>query len=209
MLSFFKKLIKDALVVNILLIFTVTLILIYGTLKWLDIYTNHNQVVMVPDVKGLKLSDAIPFFESNGLRYNIIDSVYSNAVAPGAIVEMTPSAGSKVKDGRIVFITLNASTSQLAAIPEVEDLSFRQAYALLRAQGFEMIEIEYIPGNFKDLAVCVERNGSVLEKGTRVPIYSLLVLKVSNGENDVLPLDSLGLDVAPVRELNSEDEKWF
>ena len=209
MLSFFKKLIKDALVVNILLIFTVTLTLIYGTLKWLDSYTNHNQVVMVPDVKGLKLSDAIPFFESNGLRYNIIDSVYSNTVAPGAIVEMTPSAGSKVKDGRIVFITLNASTSQLAAIPEVEDLSFRQAYALLRAQGFEMIEIEYIPGDFKDLAVCVERNGSVLEKGTRVPIYSLLVLKVSNGEDEVLPLDSLGLDVAPVRELNSEDEKWF
>jgi len=209
MSSFFKKLIKDTLVINILLIFTASLALIYGTLKWLDIYTNHNQVVLVPDVKGLKLSDAIPFFESNGLRYNIIDSVYSNTVAPGAIVEMTPGAGSKVKDGRIVFITLNASTSQSAAIPEVKDLSFRQAYALLRAQGFEMIEIEYIPGDFKDLAVSVERNGVVLEGGSRVPISSLLVLKVSNGEEEVLPLDSLGLDTAPIRELNSEDEKWF
>jgi len=97
MSSFFKKLIKDTLVINILLIFTASLALIYGTLKWLDIYTNHNQVVLVPDVKGLKLSDAIPFFESNGLRYNIIDSVYSNTVAPGAIVEMTPGAGSKKK----------------------------------------------------------------------------------------------------------------
>jgi len=104
---------------------------------------------------------------------------------------------------------LNASTSQSAAIPEVKDLSFRQAYALLRAQGFEMIEIEYIPGDFKDLAVSVERNGVVLEGGSRVPISSLLVLKVSNGEEEVLPLDSLGLDTAPIRELNSEDEKWF
>ncbi len=66
--------------------------------------------------------------------------------------------------------TVNALTSQMATIPEVEDLSFRQAYAILRARGFEKIEIEYVPGDFKDLALGVELHGRVLQKGEHVQV---------------------------------------
>lgn len=206
--DFLVKLIKNPLVVNVLLMFAVLILVIFGTLKWLDNYTRHNEVVIVPDVKGLTMEDAVSFFENNGLRYNIIDSVFSKDVAPGTIVELKPNAGSKVKEGRIVFITLNALSSQMEAVPDVEDMSFRQAYALLRARGFESIEIEYVPGDFKDLVIAIELRGRVLKSGERVPLTSHLILKVSNGEDEVLPEDSLGLD-APVVPLNSEEESWF
>ena len=134
--NFFVKLIKNPYVLNLLLAVVVACALIYGTLVWLDKYTRHNEAVVVPDVKGLKIEEAAEFFKNNNLRYNVIDSVFSKDVDPGAIVELVPSAGSKVKEGRIVFITVNALTSQMATIPEVEDLSFRQAYALLKARGF-------------------------------------------------------------------------
>ena len=141
----------------------------------------------------------------------MIDSVFSKEVEPGAIVELVPAAGSKVKEGRIVFITVNALTSQMATIPEVEDLSFRQAYALLRARGFESVEIEYVAGDFKDLAVSVELRGKTLEKGEHVPLTAPLVLKVSSGDPnfsaDSLSLDSLS--VMPVESLDSEEENWF
>ena len=119
-------------------------------------------------------------------------------------------AGSKVKEGRIVFVTVNALTSQMATIPEVEDLSFRQAYAILRARGFEKIEIEYFPGDFKDLALGVELHGRVLQKGEHVPLTAPLVLKVSSGDAE-MPADSLGLpdDSVPVESLDSEEENWF
>lgn len=208
MKNFLVKLIKNPIVVNILLMFAVFLIILYGTLKWLDHYTRHNEVVLVPDVKGLTLEDAASFFENNGLRYNVIDSVFSKDVSPGTIVEVAPSAGSKVKEGRIVFITLNALTSQMEMIPDVEDMSFRQAYALLRARGFESVEIEYVPGDFKDLVIALELRGKVLKSGEKVPLTSPLILKVSNGEDEVLPEDSLGLK-EPVRSLDSEDESWF
>jgi len=119
-------------------------------------------------------------------------------------------AGSKVKEGRIVFVTVNALTSQMATIPEVEDLSFRQAYAILRARGFEKIEIEYVPGDFKDLALGVELHGRVLQKGEHVPLTAPLVLKVSSGDAE-MPVDSLGLpdDSVPVESLDSEEENWF
>lgn len=206
--DFLVKLIKNPLVVNVLLMFAVLILVIFGTLKWLDNYTRHNEVVIVPDVKGLTMEDAVSFFENNGLRYNIIDSVFSKDVAPGTIVELKPNAGSKVKEGRIVFITLNALSSQMEAVPDVEDMSFRQAYALLRARGFESVEIEYVPGDFKDLVIAIELRGRVLKSGEKVPLTSHLILKVSNGEDEVLPEDSLGFD-GPVVPLNSEEESWF
>ena len=209
--NFFVKLIKNPYVLNLLLAVGVTCGLIYGTLKWLDKYTRHNEAVVVPDVKGLKMEEAAEFFKNNNLRYNVIDSVFSKEVEPGAIVELVPAAGSKVKEGRIVFITVNALTSQMATIPEVEDLSFRQAYALLRARGFESVEIEYVAGDFKDLAVSVELRGKTLEKGEHVPLTAPLVLKVSSGDPnfsaDSLSLDSLS--VMPVESLDSEEENWF
>ncbi|WP_085534972.1 PASTA domain-containing protein [Massilibacteroides vaginae] len=208
MKNFLVKLIKNPFFINILLMFAVLVLVIFGTLNWLDKYTRHNEVVVVPDVKGLTMEDAASFFENNGLRYNIIDSVFSKDVAPGTIVELKPIAGAKVKEGRIVFITLNALSSQMETIPDVEDMSFRQAYALLRARGFESVEIEYVPGDFKDLVIAVELRGRVLRSGEKVPLISPLILKVSNGEDEVLPEDSLGLE-QPVRTLDSEDENWF
>jgi len=211
MRDFLKKLIKNPFVVNLLLMFVAFVLVICGTLKWLEGYTHHGQVVLVPDVKGLVVDAAVSFFENNELRYDVIDSVYSDNVAPGAIVEMTPQAGSKVKRGRTVFLTVNSQTVRSAAIPGVRDLSFRQAYALLRAQGFETVEVEYVPGEYKDLVVGVEWHGRELDAGEMVALSAVLLLKVSNGEGDafVLPSDSLNLEMTPVRPLDSEDERWF
>ena len=209
MKDFLVKCIKNPYVFNLLLAVVVACALVWGTLEWLDSYTRHNEAVVVPDVKGLKVEEAEEFFRTNNLRYNVIDSVFSKEVKPGAIVELVPSAGSKVKEGRIVFITVNAVTSQMATIPEVEDLSFRQAYALLRARGFQNVEVEYVPGDYKDLAVGVLLHGRSLQKGEHIPLNAPLTLRVSSGEGEIL-IDSLGLpDDAPVEAVDSEEENWF
>lgn len=203
-MSVITKFIKHPIVINLILMVVVTIGIIIGVLTWLDHYTRHNQAVVVPDVKGLTVNEAAQFFESNGLRYNVIDSVFSKDVAPGAIVELVPSAGSKVKEGRIVFITVNALTSQMASLPEVEDLSFRQAYALLKAAGFTNIEIVYKPGEYKDLAVGIETNGKLLNPGEYVPLSAPLELLVSNGEPEEMPEDSTA-----VESIEASEEDWF
>lgn len=210
MKDFLVKLIKHPIIFNLLLGIVAACLILWGVLYWLDIYTRHNQAVEVPHVKGLRIEQAAEFFNNNNLRYNIIDSVFSKDVKPGAIVELLPAAGSKVKEGRIVFVTVNALTSQMALIPEIEDLSFRQAYALLRARGFENVEIEYVPGSFKDLALGVESGGKILHKGQHVPLNARLVLKVSSGQAEMLPdsLDTMS-EESPVEQLNSEEENWF
>ena len=71
-----------------------------------DSYTRHNQAVVVPDERN-EAEDAAEFFGNNKLRYNVIDSVFSKD-GSGSIVELVPGVGSKVKEGRIVFVTINA-----------------------------------------------------------------------------------------------------
>jgi beta-lactam-binding protein with PASTA domain len=207
MKNFLIKWGKRPFIMHLLLAMLVSCVVIYVTLKWLDAYTLHNKAVIVPDIKGLQIEEAAPFLHNNGLRYNIIDSVFSKNARPGAIVELIPSVGSKVKEGRIVFLTVNAISSQMEVIPDVRDLSFRQAYALLKARGFESVEIEYIPGRYKDLAIGIALHGRLLEEGERVPLTAPIILKVSNGmemvDNDSL---SLSPDETPT---NSDTETWF
>ncbi|MDR2497797.1 MAG: PASTA domain-containing protein [Tannerellaceae bacterium] len=192
---------KDPLVYNLLIAIAVFGVLIYATLKWLDSYTLHNQSVTVPDVKNFSVAEAARFLEDRGLRYNVIDSVYSRNAKPGAIVEVTPAIGSRVKTGRIVFITVNALTSQMASIPAVHDLSFRQAYALLKARGFESVEVVYIPGVYKDLAIRLELRGRTLAEGERIQLGAPLDLVVSNGTEEIPPDDPYA-----VEESGADDE---
>jgi beta-lactam-binding protein with PASTA domain len=205
---------RHPFVVTLLSATFILCVILYITLKWLDIYTLHNKAVLVPDVKGLQLEEASRSFLKRGLRYSVIDSVFSKDVSPGSIVEVSPSAGSKVKEGRIIFITLNALTSQMAAIPVVTDLSFRQAYALLKARGFESVEIKYVAGVYKDLAIGIELDGRPLEGNEMVQLTAPLILKVSNGmpevfiEDDFYPEDSSPNDI-PQQPSNRDVETWF
>ena len=209
MKNFLVKLLTNAFVVNIAIAIVFVFGVMYATLKWLDVYTKHNQAVVVPDVKGLTVDKAAPFMESSGLRYEIIDSVFSKKVVPGSIVELMPEAGSKVKEGRIVYITVNALTSQMAIVPRVKDLSYRQAYAMLKAAGFKSIEIEYVPGEYKDLVMGISHNDIPLEEEKRLPLSAHLVLHISNGDPNSEVGDSLDINGKPVQRLDSEDENWF
>lgn len=206
----FSKFIKNPIVLNLMLAVVITLALIIGTLAWLDKYTRHNKAVVVPDVKGLTVEKAAEFFRNNGLRYDVVDSVYSKDVTPGAIVELLPSAGSKVKEGRTVYVTVNAKTSQMAVLPEVEDLSFRQAYALLKASGFTNINIIYKPGEYKDLVLGVTANGHAVAVGKFIPLTMHLELLVSSGEKEIVDdTDSIPSDVHESDVTGSEEENWF
>jgi beta-lactam-binding protein with PASTA domain len=172
-------------------------------LKSIDSYTNHNQGVRIPDVRGLQIEDAAPFFKQNKLRYVIVDSIFSKETAPGAIIELLPEANSKVKKNRIVSITINAKTEETVPVPDITELSFRQAAALLMARGFIDVEHKYVSGEYRDLTIGVEYEGQMINSGTRVPLTAKLVLVISDG--NIILNDSTENNV----EIIGDDENWF
>jgi beta-lactam-binding protein with PASTA domain len=172
---------KIPVIVHLLAALAVVCLVTFTVLYALDGYTRHNQAVIVPDVIGRTVDEAKILLDKNRLRFNVIDSVFSKDVKPGAIVDINPAAGSKVKEGRIVSVTVNSSDVEKAPIPDVFEVSVRQAYALLVAQGFQDIKARYVPGEYKDLVLGVELGGEFLEKGDLVPLSSMILLLVSDG----------------------------
>ncbi|MDR0427365.1 MAG: PASTA domain-containing protein [Dysgonamonadaceae bacterium] len=199
--------INNIFIRNILLAAIVFLLLVFAVLKWLDSYTQYGSQVEIPNVKGMLITDAIPFFEQRSLRYEVIDSAYVKNKAPGSILETTPPIGAYVKQNRIIYITVNAATAQMLIVPLVKDMSQRQAEAMLKSIGFESVTVMEVPGVFKGLALSVEAKGRTLNQGDKLPADTPLTLLVSSGsEGNTFPEESNPQDsllfVTP-------DESWF
>ncbi len=205
-MKIFKKIFQNIFVINFGLAILILAILTGGVLWWLNIYTHHGEAVVVPDVKGLQEKDAAPFFQRVELRYEIVDSMYVKNAKPGSIIEVTPPAGSKVKADRIIFIKINSFLVETFILPELKDLSQRQALAMLKVAGFENVRVKQVPSPYKDLVLGIEYNGREINAGERLPAASSLVLKVSSGEFNEDDSDSLN---NPENNELIEDNSWF
>ena len=198
--SFFNNI----FVKNLLGLIIVTVVLVTAVLIWLNHYTQHGKAVEVPDVKGLSVENAEPFFTKNDLNYIVVDSIFIKNAIPGSIAETTPPVGSMVKKGRTIYLKVNSYLPQLITIPDVIDNSERQAVAWLQSLGFEKVDTKTVPGVYKGLVLGLESRGTAMEAGQRVPANTPLLVLVSSGSVDILLLE----DSADSVEVNS-DESWF
>ena len=178
---------KNIYAKNLLLALIIIFIFLIFLIRWLDGYTRHGQAVVVPDVKGLSVEKAAEFFKKSNLRFEVVDSVYNKdeKLLPGTIVETIPVAGTKVKENRNVYITINAFSSKMGIVPNVKDQSQRQAVARLNAAGFKYVQLKYVHGAYRDLTLGLECKDRELEPGTRLPLDAKLILLVSDGFENI------------------------
>jgi beta-lactam-binding protein with PASTA domain len=169
------------LLTHALLIAAVATGILFGVFYGLGIYTHHNEAVVVPDVKGLTVDEAAGFLASKKLRFNVIDSIATGSVPPGTVAEMIPSSGAKVKEGRIVFLTVHSPSARLKGVPDVSDLSVREAEELLKSMEFYATQRKYVPGDYRDLVIGLELGGRLLESGERVLPGAAINLLVEDG----------------------------
>ena len=180
---------------------------IFGVLHWLDIYTLHGESIIVPNVNGLPLKQAEVEFKKKELKFVVVDSNYVKGMIAGAILDQKPIGGAKVKKGRTVYLTINTDEVPKVAIPDIIDnSSYRQAEARLRALGFKLTEPEYIEGE-KDWIYGIKYNGKELTSGEKIPREAVLTLCVGDDElkGDSIQTDSLRIDA----EKPIVDESWF
>lgn len=124
------------------LIFVVGLLLVIRIV--LLIVTQHYKTVTVPDFTGLQMDEVESMARKDGLRMIASDSVYVRSVDKGAVFSQNPSAGSKVKKGRAVYITLNASRDKEVMMPDVTGYSLRQAIVELTSRGLVVGDLRYV-----------------------------------------------------------------
>lgn len=175
---------------NLLAIFILSCLLIVGIWIGLKYYTRHGETVEIPTVKGLDEADAINLIRSRKLRAVIADSIYIKGMKGGQIVEQNPIPGAHVKEGRVVYLTINSLSVPTMKMPDIaNNSSLRQATAKLSSYGFRLTEEEYIEGD-NEWVYDVKMNGRSIPAGSPVPIGATLTLVVGNGHGEGLT-DSL------------------
>lgn len=192
----------NLIVRNILFMIMAGMLLFWGILHWLDSYTRHGTAIVVPDVRSLQVADAEPLLKNKSLRFEVVDSVYSQDVKPGAVVEQLPEANSKVKENRIIYLTVNARNRQMVAIPDVEELSQRQAVATLVARGFTVDSVQYVDYEYKDLVINIKHRNRIVHAGDKLVKGSNVVVLVGNG--NAAPSTDEAADETGVNELSQE-----
>ncbi len=178
----------------------VAILLVIGFLYLLSSYTAHGESVTVPDLRGQKVGLGRSQLEALGLRAVVSDTGYVDAYVGDVVLEQSYRPGAKVKAGRVVELTVNASSARAIAVPVLADNSSRrEAEAKLRAIGFRNILIEPIPGD-QDWVYNVQVNGREVQPGERVPVTTTITLVVGDGiiDDEYNGNDSLDYGLYPV-----------
>jgi hypothetical protein len=182
--NFFQRLASHYLASHLIAMAVPIIILCIGVKVGLDVYTHHGENIVVPDLKGMSYEKAFALLDKDGLNIVISDSGYNKALAANAILIQNPGAGTTVKMGHTVYVTVNSPSSPSFAIPDIVDnSSYREAEAKLMALGFKLLPPQEVAGE-KDWVYGVLCRGRRVSAGDRVSIDNPLTLMIGSGEYD-------------------------
>jgi hypothetical protein len=160
-------------------------ILLFVSITYFYIYlpnvTNHGEYIEVPDLKGVNVSDLEVFLEKHKLRFAVNDSAYTDTLPPNSVLRQFPVAGSKVKENRTVYVSINRITPPTMPMPDLTDGSLVNAEAILKSNELKIGRILYEPSPFKNLVREFRYAGRRIEAGTRIPKGSVIDLIVGDG----------------------------
>lgn len=112
----------------------------------MPMYTRHNTGQYLMDVQGKTLEEAIATIEAENFRAIVSDTMYTNKVAEGIVVDQYPKPNMKVKTGRTVRLKISTS-EKLVSIPNLIGQSLRSAELILQQAGLliDTVYTEYNP----------------------------------------------------------------
>lgn len=179
-----RKLVCKSLWLNLAAMAAVIVFLILGTGLAMNIYTHHGESITVPDVKKHSYEASLKVLEDLGFEVVINDTGYVKNLPPGTILDQLPAPGTKVKSGRTIYLTVNATDSPTLIMPDIIDnCSLREAMARLTALGFKLGQTQFVPGE-KDWVYGILVNGKNISAGDRISIESTLIIQAGNGQRD-------------------------
>lgn len=175
---------KGLLIHIILAIVIITGSVIFFFYSYLPSYTNHGESVTVPNLEGIHMDELDDFLIKRNLRYEVNDSSYSEEFAPLTILKQYPKPGSRVKESRKIFVSVNRVNPPTVPVPELVERSLRNAEAVLKSNELKRGTITYRPSQFLNLVLEMSKEGKPLEVGDRIEKGSTIDLVVGDGCSD-------------------------
>lgn len=147
---------------------------------YLSSYTFHNISIEVPDLRNLKLKDAIKVARDRGFKVVVADSMFLVDKPKGAVISQLPEPKQKVKPERTIFLVINGLSTPKVAVPELEGLTLRQAISECELVGLKIGKVNFVP-DISNTIVRQYYNGSEIKSGTLIPKGSFIDVDVGQG----------------------------
>ncbi|MDZ4667218.1 MAG: PASTA domain-containing protein [bacterium] len=156
-------------------------LLVWLASQALSVYTRHGQSLTLPNLKGLKMEDVEGLLAQKKLRYVITDTVFVDKMPKSAVVEQNPAPNSKVKEGRIIYLSINSDASATVLMPNLINSSLRYAETVLNGMGLLVGTVTYQPDIAQNAVLDQLWKGQSMQPGIKLPKGASIDLIVGDG----------------------------
>lgn len=191
---------------NLIAAAAVMVVIVVAMMQYLKFYTNHGQEIEVPDLKDLHIDQIQALLEEHDFEYVVVDSTYIRGKQPNLVYEQDPKAGSKVKEGRTIYVSITSSNTPKVKLPDLTDLSLRKATIDLRNLGLEVGELIMRPDIANNVVLEMLLAGKKVMPGKEVARGTAvdLVIGIYNVDSLVAIPNLVGLTIEEARFYLSE-----
>lgn len=182
---------------HLMLAAVASVILMWITLQIISVFTHHGEKIELPDFVDQPLESATEFADQNGFSIVVMDSVYEPRKEKGTILIQDPLPATFVKEGRTIYVTVVGQTPEKVKMPNLVDLSLRQAVERVNAAGLQLDFIQVVPGEYNNAVTEQLHQGKPIRAGRELNRNSKIVLVVEQSQAStpsVVP-DVKGLDI--------------
>lgn len=165
-----------------LLALAVVVVLLWIIQSGLKSYTRHGESITVPDLRGMTYQQVRSILDGKNLKWEVMDSVFDMNRPPLSIIEQNPKPNSKVKEGRTIYITVNATKAPTTAIPDlVGRSSLKYARMQLESYGLKVGELIYRPDPHLNAVIGMSVNGKEVTPKTKLARGTMIDLILGDG----------------------------
>ncbi len=190
-MSFFGFLTKKKFYIYLFSSIVLTAAIFFMILQLLKWYTNHGKTYVVPDFYGHTIDELKDQQYDKIFEFVVIDSLFDPGNKKEAIVMQNPIPGSHVKKDRKVYVTVVAKKPEKVQMPNLVDLTLRQAINMLHSKGLKLNRLEYVE-DFAENAVLEQiYDDALIEPGTEIEKGSRINLVLGLGRNKKVPVPFL------------------
>lgn len=130
----------------------------------IKIYSRQGKEFELPNMVGCNIEDmrADPTID---LTYIVIDSVYEEGDEGGRILTQDPKGGTQVKKGRKIYVTITSFSAAKCYLPDLCDLSVRQAVSQLVSVGLQPGRLRFVESPDRNAVLSLSQEGRILTAG--------------------------------------------
>lgn len=175
--------------VHVLAMIGISLVILFLVFTFIKIYARQGQEYELPEVVGMNIAE---LQHDNPIELDVVvlDSIFRPGQEGGLILTQDPKAGTMVKKGRKLYITMTAYSPEDAVLPELAGLTVRQAVSELLSEGLEVGTLKFVEDRYKNSVIDQTCKGKTVYAGQQIARGSVIDLTVGLG-------DSTGRSVVP------------